>query len=86
MRVVEWNRALDSAARIENANLARAKTRAARSAVDCLLLIQEHGLNTETLVHLPAVSIWSDFDDRHDNSVLRFSPIELIRSFDHERG
>jgi hypothetical protein len=40
--------------------------RVASGVVDCLLLVQEHGLNTGTLVHLPAVSEWSDFDDCHN--------------------
>ena len=46
-------------------NLAGAKTRAANRVVNRLLLTQEHGLYTGRLVHLPAVSEWSDFDDRH---------------------
>jgi len=30
-----------------------------------LLLIQEHWLKTGSLIHLPAIPKWSDFDDRH---------------------
>jgi hypothetical protein len=31
--------------------------------------VGEHGLNTRRLVHLPAVSVRSDFDDRTSNMV-----------------
>ena len=49
------------------------KARAARRVVDCIYLVQEHGLNTATLEHFPAVSVWSDFNHCHRQFGL-FSP------------
>jgi hypothetical protein len=43
---------------------------AASGVVNRLLLTQEHRLNSRRLIHLPAVSIWSNFDDRHDNNCI----------------
>ena len=63
--IVERNNAFEVAARIENPNLARAKACAANGVVNCISLVQKHGLNTGTFVHLPSVSVWSDFDDCH---------------------
>lgn len=50
-------------------NLTGPKTRAACGIVNRVLLIQEHGLNIATLVHLPAASEWLDSDDRHVKAV-----------------
>jgi hypothetical protein len=36
------------------------------------------------LVHLPAVSEWSDFDDRHSKTLWNFPPIEL--TLEHDRA
>jgi hypothetical protein len=65
------------------------KARAARRVVDCIYLVQEHGLNTATLEHFPAVSVWSDFNHCHRQFGL-FSPQNSVsvrlNMTQHENG
>jgi len=63
---------LDRSRRIQNANLARAKSRAAASIVNRMLLAHEYRLHTSTLVHLPAIPERSDFDGRHGKNCIPF--------------
>jgi hypothetical protein len=51
-----------------------------------LLLIQEHGLKTGSLVHLPAVPEWSDLDDLHRKNCIFLQltlPVRLNMSQPH---
>ena len=70
-----------SDAEIFLANLAGAKTRAANRVVNRLLLTQEHGPHKWRLVRLPAVSEWSDFDDRHGKILCIFLLIDVSGVF-----
>jgi hypothetical protein len=65
-------------AAIEDANLARAKARAASPIVDCILLIQEHRLNAQRFKYLPAVSEGPDLDDCHgENRIILQSSLPV---------
>ena len=63
--VVEADRALDVLICVENANLAFSVARASFRVAYCLIPLQKDRLNAGRLVHLPAVSVRSDFDDGH---------------------
>ena len=52
--VVKRNHALNLASRIKNAHLARTKSSAGFRIADCLILLQEHGLDGQESQDLPA--------------------------------
>ena len=56
--LVGRNGAFEPASRVENPNLARAKTAAPSGAVDRLLSIQEHGLHTGASYTLSLGRLW----------------------------
>ena len=71
--------------RLSRESESRPERKAASCVVDCLLLIQEHRLNTGGLVHLPAVSEWSDSMIVTTNA-LRFARGNLKCSSERDRG
>src|SRR6266700_3052552 len=73
--LVERNNALDIAAGVEYANLARAKTRALLCVIDGLIFLGEYRLNAGRFKNLPAPTVWPDFDDCHTTT----NPFRLSR-------